>query len=389
MSYGLLVRAVPRAFFPLGFLARIPYTLTPLGSLLLVQEATGSYSFSGLVVGAQSLATAAGGIAVGALVPRFGARRVGLVAAAVCALSTTLLILAAAAHATTSMLLAAIAVGLTQPQVGPLVRVHWSAVLDRDTATAFSYETAADEAGFIVGPLLVGVLMAVPALVPGANPLTASVLLLACAAAPFATMYAERPRTHDERRGREIGPAVGLLLVGSIAMGAIFGTIQTAVTADQGPVPAGILYAGLGVGSAVAGISFAWLPEAFSPRARYLAFCAALVLGTALLMIFARHGSVLLGTVVAGCAIAPFMISSVALAEAVSSRRGFVFVIALLSAGGPIGTAAGQTVTGLVVDTAGRQAAWGLPPLWALLALASGIATFALLRLGASPRATG
>ncbi|WP_232661821.1 MFS transporter [Pseudonocardia sp. TRM90224] len=383
MSYGLLVRAVPRSFLPLGFLARVPYAITPLGSLLLIQGATGSYSFAGIAVGAQSLSTAAGGVAIGSLVSRFGARRVGVTAAVACALTTALLILTAAAHSTTGMLLTAIAVGFTQPQVGPLVRVHWAALLDRDTATAFSYETAADEAAFIVGPVLVGLLTAVPALVPGANPLTASAVLLVGAAVPFATMYVERPRVAGPRR-REFRPAVGVLVVGSIAMGAIFGTIQTAVTADQGSVPAGILYAGLAVGSTVAGICYAWLPKTFSPRARYLVFCAALGVAMAVLLICAWGGAVLVGIVLAGCAIAPFMISQVTLAETVSTRNGFVFTIALLSAGGPVGSAAGQALTGYVLDTGGERVAWALPVLWALLALASGVAAFVLFRQGAS-----
>jgi hypothetical protein len=125
MSYRRLVRSTNPLFLPLGILARLPYAIAPLGTLLLLKDTTGSYAFAGAAAGAQSLAIAVGGIAVGALANRIEPRTLGSVAAAVNALSTIALI-ASSRGDRSSMLIAAVLVGLTQPQVGPLVRAHWS-----------------------------------------------------------------------------------------------------------------------------------------------------------------------------------------------------------------------------------------------------------------------
>ena len=59
---------------------------------------------------------------------------------------------------------AAAVTGFAMPQVGPLARVRWRPIT-RDTGdqrrlvdAAFSYEGAADEASFVLGPALIGVL---------------------------------------------------------------------------------------------------------------------------------------------------------------------------------------------------------------------------------------
>ncbi|HEX2132966.1 MAG TPA: hypothetical protein VHH15_15565, partial [Actinophytocola sp.] len=143
MSYRALARSAPPLFLPLGLLARLPYAMTPLGTLLVLESA-GSHTFAGVAAGAQSVAIAVGGLAAGALAARVGARRLGMVLAVLNALAVLGLALASGRAA---MFAAAVLVGLTQPHVGLLVRVHWSAALDRSPLlrTGFAYEGAADE----------------------------------------------------------------------------------------------------------------------------------------------------------------------------------------------------------------------------------------------------
>jgi hypothetical protein len=66
------------------------------------------------------------------------------------------------------------------------------------------------------------------------------------------------------------------------AVGAIFGSIQTATTAYAASA-AGFLYACLGMGSAVSGVAYAWLPGSFRLGTRYVVFSATLVPGMAVL----------------------------------------------------------------------------------------------------------
>ena len=95
------------------------------------------------------------------------------------------------------------------------------------------------------------------------------------------------------------------LVASMVAVGAIFGSIQVTVTAYTG-TGAGLLYACLGAGSAAAGVAYAWLPRSFRLDTRQLVFSVTLVLGMAFL---ALSPWPVLGILVAGCAVAPYMIT--------------------------------------------------------------------------------
>ena len=358
MSYRALARSVPSYFLPLGLLARLPYAMTPLGTLLLLRHATGSATFAGLAAGAQSVAIAAGGLAAGGLAARFGARRLGMITAVLNALAAVGLVLATQR---TTMLLAAVLVGLTQPNVGLLVRVHWSAALGRTglVRTAFAYESAVDELSFVLGPVVVGLLAELPARESG--PLLGMVVLLLAAAVPFAAGYGHGARPRGTPTGERLPlRAMGFLAAGMGAVGAVFGSVQT-VTAAQVGTGAGYLYALLGLGSVVSGFAYAWLPVAFGPRARYLVFAAALVVGTLVLKL-GQHVQLLpLGMAMAGFALAPYMITLFALTDTVAPAARLPVAMGVLGAGGPVGTAVGQAVTGHLVDTAGLGVAWLVP----------------------------
>ncbi|MBM0231552.1 hypothetical protein JNW91_06555 [Micromonospora sp. STR1_7] len=380
VSYRELVRATHVAVFPGGFLARLPYAMTPLGTLVLLQHTTGSYAFAGLAAAAQSLAIGAGGIVVGRLADTMGIRRLGVWMAMANAAALAGLITATAAGRPV-VFAAAVLVGATQPQVGPLIRVHWS-YLARSRpqrpglmTTALSYEAAADEASFIVGPALVGLLAAVHLPVPSAAPLLACIVLLLAAATPVALLYATAPISTSSRPSVSPLPWAGVaLMVAAMAiMGGIFGAVQVGVTAYAmaagRPSAAGLLYAALGLGGAVAGIAYAWIPARVSLRTRHRTFNLGLLIATALLPV--GHFWIPLWAVVlvAGLAIAPHMITIYATTERLAPTR-VTATMTIVCAAGPVGTAAGQAVAGLLVDQSGHRAAFGLAPLLAAVGLA-------------------
>jgi hypothetical protein len=269
------------------------------------------------------------------------------------ALATTGLAAASMTGSRPAMLAGAALVGLTQPHVGLLVRIHWSHALDRGITTAFAYESAIDELSFVIGPAIAGLFAAVR---PGDGPLLGMTLLLLSTALPFAAMY-----THDpvprQAMGRLPWRRIAPLVASMVALGAIFGAIQTATTAYAGS-DAGLLYACLGMGSAVAGIAYAWLPRSFRPEIRYLVFSATLVLGMTALALIPWP---LMGILVAGCSVAPYMITLYALTDTLAPPERLPVAMAALGAGGPIGTALGQTVTGALIDGRGLGVAWFVP----------------------------
>ncbi|WP_405969580.1 MFS transporter [Streptomyces sp. NBC_00988] len=376
MAYRSLLRVPGAAFFPLGFLARLPYATSSLATLVLVQAASGSYAFAGLAAAAQGIANAIGAPIAGTLADRHGHRLVGAVTALANAAALTALV--AASHTgRASMLTAAALSGLAQPPVGPLVRVHWSRLLHARARpdlipTAFSYEATADEISFVAGPALVGLLTA---LGPTA-PTLAAIALLVLATLPFALSLTRgstelRQSTHTARTPLPRLPLAAMFLA-MAAMGTIFGAVQTGVTAysnESGhPGSAGLLYAVFGIGSALAGAACAWLPARFTLRQRYVTFAATLLLGALTLLAGERGHALPAAMAVAGVTVAPYLISLYALTERLAPADRATVALTILCAGGPLGTATGQALAGYLADGHGSAGAFLVAPIAAVMA---------------------
>ncbi|MFF4754469.1 MFS transporter [Streptomyces sp. NPDC002514] len=365
MSYRSLLRIAGAGFFPLGFLARLPYAASALSTLILLQASTDSYVFAGLASAAQSVAVAVGAPLVGALADRYGHRSVG-VTAAVANLAAWAALLAAGRGPREGMVAAAVLVGLTQPQVGPLVRVHWSRLVcahgeDRLLSAALAYEASADELGFVAGPALVGLLASVSPLAPA----MVTMSLIAATTLPFALRFAHRDtaRPRSEKAGKPRLPVgrLAVMFLAMVAMGAVFGAVQTAVTvyADTigRPGASGLVYAEFGIGSALAGVVCGWLPRRFTPRARYVSGAALLCAGMLVLFAGARLVSLPAAIAPAGFTVAPYMISLYASTERLAPAERAAVAMTVLCAGGPLGTAGGQAVSGALAQAHGVSGA--------------------------------
>ncbi|MFI6405942.1 MFS transporter [Streptomyces sp. NPDC050548] len=384
MAYRPLLRVPGAGFFPLGFLARLPYATSSLATLILVRAASGSYAFAGLAAAAQGIANALGAPVTGALADRHGHRLVGVVSALANAGALTGLVVASHTGRP-GMITAAALAGLTQPPVGSLVRVHWSRLLHARerpdlVPTALSYEATADEISFVAGPAIVGLLTA---LGPTA-PTVAAVALLLLATLPFTLSLAPGGAAQQEAPGSPRTPLprlpLAVMFLAMAAMGTVFGAVQTGVTAyadDSGhPGSAGLLYALFGIGSALAGAACAWLPARFTLLHRYVTFAATLLLGT--LTLVAGYGlhAVPAAMAVAGVTVAPYMISLYALTERLAPADRATAALTILCAGGPLGTATGQALAGYLTDGHGPAGAFLLAPAAAMAALLLAVAVF-------------
>jgi MFS family permease len=361
----------------LGFLARLPYATSSLATLILVQAASGSYAFAGLAAAAQGIAIAVGGPVVGALADRHGHRSVGAAMAIANIVALTGLIVASHAGRA-SMLTAAALAGLTQPPVGPLVRAHWSRLLHARNQpelmpTALSYEATADETSFVAGPAIVGLL----APIGPAAPTVATMALLSLATLPFALSFTHRGATKQPTPSSSRTPLprrpLAAMFLAMAAMGAVFGSVQTGVTAYANssgrPGTAGLLYAVFGIGSALAGAACAWLPPRFALRHRYVTFAATLLLGTLTLAVGDRLHTVPAAVAIASVTVAPYMISLYALTERLAPTDRATLAMTILCAGGPLGTAAGQALAGYLADSHGSGGAFLVAPIAATAAL--------------------
>jgi len=371
-SYRRLFELAGTPYVVVAFLARLPLAMSQLGTLLLVSEATGSYGLGGLAAGALAVANAVGAPYAGSLADRLGQRHVVLVQSLAGAVSLTLLVgLVHVGAGDAAVVGVAALAGLSMPQVGPLARVRWRPITARTGAQqrrlvdiAFSYEGAADEASFAIGPALIG--LGVVVISPGGALLLAAGLLVV-----FGTWFGLHPTARTGRRtggaghgGRLVTPVFVVLVLAQLLIGTLFGATQTGTTVlatDAGqPGLAGLVHATLGVGSALAGVATAYIPERVGLERRILvAVSALLALSLPLLLV---DGLPALVPVVAvlGCGVAPFMIGVFTIAERVVVAARAATAMTVLASATGLGYALGSSVAGRLADRHGYTAAFAV-----------------------------
>src|SRR3954449_11067013 len=247
-----------------AFIGRLPLSMVGLGSVLLVQDHTGSYGLGGAVAAVGAITTAVSGPVVGRLADTHAQRRVLLSVLAVFVVSGAFFLTSVRDHwPLWTVFVAAGAAGASLPPVASMIRVRWTHLL-RGTPrlpTALAMESVVDEFVFIVGPVLVTFLSTT-------GHTTSGVVTAFTLATVGSLLFAAQRRTepppapHEHRRGPSAmrGPGLrGLFVVGA-AVGSILGTLEIGLVAFADEVGArplsGLLIAGLAAGSMVAGIGW-------------------------------------------------------------------------------------------------------------------------------------
>ena len=371
-SYRRLLELAGPAYVLTAFVGRLPLAMSQLGTLLLVSSATGRYAVGGLAAGALAVANAVSAPVAGSLADRIGQRPVVLVQSLAGAAGLGALVLLVQLHSPDAALVAVAALaGLALPQIGPLARVRWRPLTAgtgpqqrRLVDAAYSYEGAADEASFAVGPAVVGV--AAVAISPSGGLVTAAVLLTV-----FGTAFALHPSGRhvptpggEATGGRLLTAAFGVLLLAQLAIGSLFGATQTGATALATavgqPGAAGLVHAVLGVGSAAAGLATAFVPERISQQRRILVAAVALFAFSWPLLLADSLAYLTVTVLVLGLAVAPYMIGVFSLGERIvpPARTGAAMTV-LASATG-VGYALGSSIAGRLADAHGHTAAFGV-----------------------------
>ncbi|MFC5493255.1 MFS transporter [Nocardioides caricicola] len=367
-SYRRLFELAGPAYVAVAFVARLPLAMAQLGTLLLVSGATGSYGLGGLAAGALAVANAVGAPFAGSLADRIGQRQVVLVQSLAGAAALTLLVALVHGDASDAAVVAVAALaGLTMPQVGPLARARWRPITGghrRLVDVAFSYEGAADEASFAIGPALVG--LGVVAFSP-----SGALLLAAAMLAIFGTAFALHPTARTTRgegpqlpTGRLFSAALVVLITAQLLIGVLFGATQTGTTVlatEVGqPGLAGLVHATLGVGSALAGIATAFIPDRIGPERRILVAAAALLVFSMPLLLVDGLPALVLVVGILGFAVAPFMIGNFTLGERVVHPSRVATTMTVLASATGLGYALGSGVAGRLADAHGYTAAFAV-----------------------------
>lgn len=366
------VLAVPGAlaFSATGLVARLPISMVSLGIVLLVSTRTGSYRLAGGVAAAYLVGNAAFAVVQGRMADRLGQSRVLPWTILVFTAAVVLLMWSVEADWRSPLPhVFAVIGGAALPQIGSCVRARWSHnVADKQQLqTAFALEAVADEAVFMLGPMLVTVLATT--LHPAAGLGTAVVAGLVGTLA-LSTQRSTEPPAH---RGTTVrGPRVPMgwavlapLVVASATMGVVFGGVEVATVAFAEELgvkaAAGPLLALMALGSLLAGLFSGIVRWKASNAVRFRWGMLALAL-TVLPLPFVET-LWLMGVVafVAGFAISPTLIASVAWIEETVPARRLTEGISITTTGMYVGVAPGAALVGAVIDSRGASASFWVP----------------------------
>ncbi|MFF3526651.1 MFS transporter [Streptomyces rubiginosohelvolus] len=343
-----------------------------VSAVIMIAGSRGSYALAGAVTATGLAATAVVAPFTARLVDRFGQARVAVPATALAVLGSLALVLCVHHDAPAWTLFAAYAATATTPNTGGMSRARWAHLHRGDPAalhTANSFEQAADELCFMLGPVLAAALCG--ALFPEAGTLVGAVLLMTGVlifAAQRATEPPVTPRTRTVASPLRT-PGMPALLAVFLATGAVFGAMEVVSIAHAG----GAILALQAAGSCAAGLLYGSLRPARNARLRLLLCLAAMTALMSLPLLAAAASAALpvlaLCLLLAGAATAPTMVTGMTLVQRATRpeqlNEGMTLAVTALLGGVAAGAAAG----GWLVEHAGTAPGYAAPMSAAALAL--------------------
>lgn len=293
-----------------------------------------------------------------------------------------MLVTAAYMNAPGPLLFILAALAGSMPTMPAMIRARWTELFrgKPQLHTAFSLDTVLTEMAFIIGPpLAIG--MSTSAFAE-AGPL-AAILLLAIGVTAFVLQRQTEPKVVKRSKGSSESilqiPSLRIIILALLAMGVIGGSIDVAVVAfanAQGwPSAASFILAAYALGSLVAGLTFGALRIALLIERQFI-FWILVTAGTALLPILSPNVYIMTGILfIAGLSFAPTMIIVMNLGTVILPPSKLTEGLTWMTTGISIGVALGGMLAGLVIDTYGTRAGFGV-------AIVSGLSMVVIAMIG-------
>jgi MFS family permease len=396
-SDASLIAHAGRSYFPIAFIARLPFAMMVVGVLTLVVASRDSVALGGINSAFVGIGSAVFGPLVGAAADRLGQRKVLVpVGLANGVLLGVLPFVVQSAAPDLAVLAMSFLIGATAPQVAPMSRTRLVAIIrqrmsgdrrERVLSGTMAYESAADETVFIIGPFLVGLLASAIApwvAVAGASVLT-FVFVTAFALHPTGKLATGQHAVVAQAPARELlRPRLVVVVAGILGIGFFFGSTLTSLTAFMEvhgeSSQAGLLYGLMGIGSAGLALGSAAFPKAFGIGWRWLVFGLVLLGGA---VAFASADSVLaVGIVLAimGVGIGPTLVAQYSLGSDRSPVGRSATTMTILGSAVIVGQSLTSAVVGEVAERSGTETAMLFPALSAALVVLAAVVNLVLSR---------
>jgi len=367
-SFREMVRRAGIGFFPLEFVAKLPLALTIVGVLSLVTVERGSIADAGITSGILGLASAICAPLIGLAADRWGQRRVLMPVALVN--GATLLLLTATVYADPplwGLFVVAVLVGASSPQIGPMGRARWIGMMsrkldERHLSAAMGWESMTDEIGFIVGPLLVGVLTS---LINPAAPVIAGAVIVFVFAFGFAIhpTHAHAPvmaREMSEAKIRIFTPRIVTLAGGMVLIGLFWGVTLVTVTdlAEEAGLPGagGFVYGAMGGAASISALATGLLTPRITLPLRWVMGAMFALLASLPLLLAADLLWIGVWFFFVGVGLGPVLVTLFTLAAELAPLGRGTTVMTIVSGGSVIGQAAGTSGGGVLLEQLGAHA---------------------------------
>ncbi|WIJ45634.1 MFS transporter [Curtobacterium citreum] len=385
-----LVSLAGRWYFPIAFVARLPFAMMVVGVLTLVVASRDSVALGGVNSAFVGIGSAVFGPLVGAAADRFGQRAVLVpVGLANAVLLGALPFVVAGTAPDLAVLAMSFCIGASAPQVAPMSRTRLVAIIRQRMAPqrhgrvlsgTMAYESAADETVFIVGPFLVGLLAS--AIAPWVAVAGAAALTLV-----FVTAFALHPTGRLVVGGAEretpapatqlLRPRLVVVVLGILGVGLFFGSTLTSLTAfmeQHGESSqAGLLYGIMGIGSAALALGSAAFPRAFGVGWRWLVFGVVLLAGAVAFAAADSVGAVALVLGLMGIGIGPTLVAQYSLGSERSPVGRSATTMTILGSAVIVGQSVASAIVGEVAERAGTGAAMAFPAYAAALVVLAAV----------------
>lgn len=383
--YRVLPKIAGWKYLVVAFSARAPYAMIPLGTMTAFTITTGSVSTGAYATAAVALSTAIAGPMIGKWADLRGPSQPLSILTPLNAVALGLLFLTALNGVGGAlMILSCIFAGVTSLPIGSFTRSRWitQTTMPRELGAALSYESMADELVFVLGPALVGIAASLAA---PAAPLGLAFLMVATVGLIFAAMNRPGELAPDAvaSRNKETGQggtkpsvvkvllAVSASIAVMVCIGMYFGATQAATTlrADLvgSPTFAGLVYAMMGVGSAVMAIMTVAIPERISLAQRITIGGAGMTVTMLIVSFLPNLTTTGFFLTACGLFVGPTMVTAFSLTETLAPPGGIGVAMTSMQSAVTIGVSLGAGIAGPVAEAHGDRVTYWIPVAAALL----------------------